>query len=530
MSERKHKDWPSSDYPEVGVHITWTTSDKDRIVIRGYAIDISSGIKKEYAREFKCTARNNEELNYKLDELFNRVCLDIRKHEHEPLTRVINSESESDSQYDVAFNQLKEMPFPVSYWSPRYTQNRLTYFERNILPLLNKYDITEWSESDTKQLLEEITEKIILRNNSSHHVDKAKETARKNLVAANTIFRQMQRIDPSIPDLNLLPGFIGRKNFEDQIKSLPVHVRRKLIRMIEELINENPRLALAAVLSVDAGLRPAESASVFIDDVLFYEKVTVIHVQHQISKGEKDSRLKNVYSYRLVPLSFWGSEMTKRCFSKLSESSNNMLDPGCNPLTLSNKLKHMLIEAGLSKDFLISAENMMDENPDYDTNGKKSRDVISYCLRRDYSSRCRNICGLSSYEIDYLLGHIIKLPKKMHDDLRLIDKQEEISKKLERYVHSTDFSMHPAVVPIEVQPSVRLTLVPYDIIRIRNASSETVAVELDIEALVNSDHIELISPQNSNCKSTIRNIPTNCTRKEDLPIGRSLLNKNGEFL
>jgi len=81
MSERKHKDWPSSDYPEVGVHITWTTSDKDRIVIRGYAIDISSGIKKEYAREFKCTARNNEELNYKLDELFNRVCLDIRKHE-----------------------------------------------------------------------------------------------------------------------------------------------------------------------------------------------------------------------------------------------------------------------------------------------------------------------------------------------------------------------------------------------------------------------------------------------------------------
>ena len=181
------------------------------------------------------------------------------------------------------------------------------------------------------------------------------------------------------------------------------------------------------------------------------------------------------------------------------------------------------MDAGLTAEDFAAAEQAMREKPDYDGFGRPVFDVCAYILRRDWSSRARNVCGLTSLEIDCLLGHRIRIPTKMREDFRLVENLTKLSKKLERYVHDPEHSRHPGIVPHNLSHSVDIDPIPYDVVRFRNTSEEEVEVKLDIEAVLNAESIEVIVLEGAQQQETIRYIPTHCVRSTEPIIGKSYI-------
>ena len=523
-----HKDIVCRNHPHVSVHITWTETANGPINIRGYAIDSESGIRKDYAKTHKHRAKSNSEIAAKQEHIFNAICAEVARHERRAANKNADPK-EATSPFERAFAELEASPDPVcTDWGPRYTKGRLTYFSRHLLPMLARYGNEEWTAADREALQRETVERILASKRSAGHEATANETAYKNLVAADTIYKRMRDYDPSLPEISLRPRYIGRTVKREQIKSLPRKVRRKLAKMIEKTIDSNPRLAMAMVVMYDGGLRTAEAAAVWVDVIYVNDDLTRILVRYQVQNGVRTEILKNTNAYRTIVLSFWGNSMLHRCLDKLSAELKNPTNLTCDTRTLSATLRKMLMDAGLTAEDFTAAEQAMREKPDYDGFGRPVYDVCAYILRRDWASRARNICGLASLEIDCLLGHRVKLSKKKREDLRLLENLKVISKKLERYVHDPKYSRNPGIAPYKLAHSIDLDLIPYDLIRLRNTSCETVEVKLDIEAILNSEYIEVIVGAAGQQQSITRYIPTHCVRNCEPIIGKSYVEEEIE--
>lgn len=523
-----HKDIVCRNHPHVSVHLTWTETANGPINIRGYAIDSESGIRKDYAKIHKRRAKSNSEIAAKQEHIFNAICAEVARHERRAANKNADPK-EATSPFERAFAELEASPDPVCpAWGPRYTSGRLSYFERHLLPMLIQYGNEEWTAADREALQRETVERILASKRSAGHEATANETAYKNLVAADTIYKRMRDYDPSLPEISLRPRYTGRAAKREQIKSLPRKVRRRLARMIEKMVDKNPRLAMAMVVMYDGGLRTAEAAAVWVDVIFNSDDLTRVLVCYQVQEGKRVNILKTSNAYRTIVLSHWGSTMLYRCLGKLPVDSNDIANQVCDTRKLSATLRQMLMDAGLTAEYFAAAEQAMREKPDYDGFGRPVFDVCAYILRRDWSSRARNICGLTSLEIDILLGHRVKIPKKMREDLRLIESLMVLSKKLERYVHDPKYSRNPGIAPYKLAHSIDLDLIPYDLIRLRNTSCETVEVKLDVEAILNSEYIEVIVGAAGQQQSTTRYIPTHCVRNCEPIIGKSYVEEEIE--
>ena len=515
-----HKDIPCDKHPRVSAHITWRASARGPITLRGYAIDTDSGIRKDYSTERRRTAQSVEEIPSKIQILYNVLCAEVERHERRAAIKSTASQ-EATSPFERAFAELKASPDPIcTDWGPRYTSGRLSYFERHLLPMLIQYGNEEWTAADREALQRKTVEQILMSKRSAGHEATANETAYKNLVAADIIYKRMRDCDPSLPEISLRPRYTGRTAKREQIKSLPRRVRRRLVRMIEKMVDKNPRLAMAAVVMYDGGLRTAEAAAVWIDVIFNSDNLVRVLVCYQVQEGKRVNILKTSNAYRTIVLSHWGSTMLYLCLEKLSTDPSDTSNLVCDPRKLSATLREMLFDAGLTAEEFAAAEQAMREKPDYDGFGRPVFDVCAYILRRDWSSRARNVCGLTSLEIDILLGHRVKIPQKKREDLRLIENLTKLSKKLERYVHDPKHSQHPGLVPYQLWHSVDIDLLPYDVIRFRNTSEEEVEVKLDIEAVLNAESIEVIVLEGAQQQETIRYIPTHCIRSSEPIIGK----------
>lgn len=526
---RHHKDMPSVKYPEVSVHITWTESDGP-ITLRAYPIYTASGIKTDYARERKRVAHSRAEVVSKQESLYTAVHHDIELYERQSIVRSTVTTSDTDSPMVRAFNALSTSSDPVSSeWGTSYAAMNVKYFRRNIMPILIATESTEWTNESSDNVQKIIIEKVLSSRRSSGHEATALETARKHLAAADQIYQRMRDYEPLLPELKLRPNYTGHRGKNEKIKSIPLVVRRKFVTLLENFINDDPRLAIAAIAMYDCGLRTAEAAAVWLDVIVTTDSVTCIFVRYQVKEGVRSPILKTKSSYRLVPTSTWGSEMLTKCFDKLYAVPEDETNWTCDTRLLSSTLKTFLLKAGLSEDYFADADLAMRNRPDYDQTGRPIFDVSAYILRRDWSSRARNICGFTSLEIDFVLGHEVYIPKRKREDLRQLENQTRLAKKLERYVHDARYSSHPGVTPYAVGHSSDLDIIAYDLIRVRNTSSECVNIKIDIEAAVNGETITIIVPEDSQTDSTVRYIRAHCTRNTEPVIGSSYIKEDGTF-
>jgi hypothetical protein len=211
--------------------------------------------------------------------------------------------------------------------------------------------------------------------------------------------------------------------------------------------------------------------------------------------------------------------MVARCLTQIGELAAD--EPLCLGRQLSAKILGLLRSCGCDDDFLDAAGQDQSDHPDRDGDGKPLYDLGAYVLRRDWASRGRNICGLSAIEIDYLMGHKIKLAKKAREDYRLPEHQTAISHKLEHYVADPAISRHPGCAPIMVAHGSDLELIPFDCYRIVNNCAEPLMMHLDLEANEGAEPIKITAPVNSVQATTRRTRNTNCQRTAHPIIGQS---------
>lgn len=531
---RRHRDTPCAKHPDTTVHITWTQNDAGKpIVLRGYAIDTNTGVRLDYSDTRKRTARSMHEVMSKHDNLYAAICADIDKHKRKSAVKSSATGADSKSPMLYAFQTLAASTDPVSSdWSPEYEAKNMTHFRRTFLPVLIAHEQTgeEWTDANRDELQKNYVEKILRDKRSMGHEATALETARKTLPAMDTIYQRMRDHDPSLPEISFRPRYTGRHAKNEQLKSLPRRVRRKFKRLLGEYIDKDPRMSMAIIAMYDSGLRTAEAAAIWIDVIIRGEGFATIFVRYQVKHGVRMKLLKTKNAYRFSPMSAWGLAMMDRCLAQLPNDPNDEKMWTCDTRRLSATIRRMLVQAGLTDDYFATAEHAMRERPDYDESGRPIYDVSAYILRRDWASRARSICGYTSLEIDFTLGHEVKIPRKKREDLRHLTAQARLSAKLERYVYDEHHSKHPGITPYAVEHSTDLDLIPYDVIRVRNDSDEPLNVKLDIEAVINVDYIMVVAPQGSQTQATPRYIPTRCTRTTEPIIGKSHVNEDGVLL
>ena len=150
---------------------------------------------------------------------------------------------------------------------------------------------------------------------------------------------------------------------------------------------------------------------------------------------------------------------------------------------------------------------------------------VAYVLRRDRASRWRNVCGLCQ-EIDYLLGHVVKLSKKQTINYALDMAQATIAKFAERYIYNPAVSMHPAKAPIGFSHGKDEKIFEYEEMILTNDSDAPLMVTVDIIAAEAAESIEVVSCKATMQKVTVRHLNTYATRENKPVIGTGQLKED----
>lgn len=502
MGKRQKCDFDTP-FHDVRVHMTWTVDEGSPITLRAYAVEASTGVRLTGAKEKKVTVSDIAELPYKQRYLLARVVTALPRREQDNRKR---PPSEGVSAMEVALSYIEENQIKIKpTWSMDYQNSNILHFKRHILPrLLARGD--DWKELDMVELEQELVEEVLQSGHSIGHNATATNTVRKKLSTGAAIYACMIAVDPSLPDIDIRPTYGGRRVLLEQLKNLPMPIRVRLAAWIVAIAEKNPRLAVAAALMFDCGLRTAEAAAVHASQLIEESgRIIGTYVFYQVKRGVRVSKLKTQSSYRCVPVSAWGADLLKECFCVIGELAAE--EPLCDPRILSAELRLALKSCGVDDEYIAEAERTMQRVPDVDDDGKPILDASAYILRRDWATRARTRCGFTTDEIDFCLGHVRKGEKGQMADLKNPEEIKRLSAKLERFVVDPNRSAHPAVKPIELLHGTDLEIIPYDIVRFSNVSDELLRVEVDITAVLSAEGIEVIAPIGS-CKDFRRRCPS----------------------
>ena len=124
--------------------------------------------------------------------------------------------------------------------------------------------------------------------------------------------------------------------------------------------------------------------------------------------------------------------------------------------------------------------------PDLDSEGVPETDVSAYALRRDWTGRAVHLCGMTSADVDYLLGH--KNPAAKEKDYTNHDVQADIAKQLERHVFLPKYSRHPYYRAVCPAPGKMIDLTGFSGYRIA-AVGAPIEVTLRISTCECGDHL-----------------------------------------
>ena len=276
-----------------------------------------------------------------------------------------------------------------------------------------------------------------------------------------------------------------KKSSKEQLKMLDPRTREKFCRELYTLSETQPALVKSAVLML-LNLRTAEAAAVEEKDVQFYDdeevgSYSVVNVFFQTSDGiQKTPMLKTKQSTRMIPAGFWHTEVLKRCFAALQASGEpGMVGSG----DLAEWILERLIAAG------CNVENVKPPASELDDVGS----LAAYILRRDAASLMKNLMGMASYEIDFLMGHKTKISKAARSDLRLAEQQKKLVAKMNRFCYMDTLTNSPAVTPIRLAHGVELQTIDYHELRLQTPQYAT-RCELEFKASEPGESISIVCP------------------------------------
>lgn len=516
-----YRDIPTNK-PGIRVHITGydRKNKQGHIVLRGYPID-SNGVRLDGSKKLCRKAKNETEIPTAEQHLVAAV---MKALPRKAVSRGKKDLLTTENSMVKAFDVLTESGDIISAdWNPKVRDRWMSYFRRNVLPRILQYTDEPFGVAEREQLLGEIIGEVAKKGNSKGNRRTIVKTAKINLASADVIYQAMRRADPELPAIELAPARSRKIIQTEQIKSLPRDVRRKFARALEARVEKEPLLVLDTACMWDGGARTAEAAAVIPDDFEALEGslFTSLWILWQEKDGKRNAILKSDAAYRRVPLSHWGTRIVEQCIQCIQSWPENKMDAPMTAEKLASWIKALLKECGCDENFWNAAVKEELSNPELDSRGKAIYDVVAYVLRRDRSSRWRNICGLLE-ECDYLLGHGVKKSKKRKIDYSLEENQVKIAQCCERYVYDKRISLHPAYCPIKLIHGVDNEVMQFESLSFVNSGDVPLMVTLDLVAAEAAEEIELILGETAEIdveRITVRHKNTHGERENKTVIG-----------
>lgn len=411
-------------------------------------------------------------------------------------------------EYVDAFNKLlQQLQGGTNYaeeiffssWNPNTLRTHLTYFHNRILPELSV--LAEHGKTfdaiELETLRSKLEEKTSRSGRSKKNMKSVQNTVNSELSAGEHIYSAMRTLSPALPEIHLHSDQRIIQYQPEYAKSLPAAVRYHLIGLLTQEIERDPQFAFHAILMFVCGLRDAEACAALEKHIIFYSMYAMLCVESQIKDGAPSNILKTSNAYRLIVVPFWGMCMLHRCIVLIQEQGD-CVQPYLNLDRFSGRLKHMIMKSGCKEEFFRAARVLMDTCPDI-IDGEICTDINSYILRRDYASRAKNICGMTTDEIDALLGHKRQTGNKRGQvNYANNDEQVKTSRKLERFVFDPKMSLNPEFSPIKLEADKDLNLIPYNAYTFCNLSDQPLWIELSVRAKEPDEKITLIAPGAAN--------------------------------
>lgn len=352
-------------------------------------------------------------------------------------------------------------------WNDDTFKTSLTYFENQVLPLLDELG-TDIGSDDILRLQDKLIQTAYESKRSNSNKNDATATVSNKLFRMDYIYQVLRdnSLSFNLPDIDLTMNNRHKKVQAEQPKALPDSMRILLARLLFRLVaTPLGGLALATAMMHFTGLT-AESAAVFFGKI----KNQGTYAKYFVEFQEKDRNISNILktqnAYRWVIL-------PQIMVDLLSKREEYLTSIGYTPdyiktlpityqhgdpsiLIRSSEVsafaKKLLFLIGCTDEYFMAMYKLMIEEPDL-VDGEKITDITAYILRRDWATRACNICGLRPDQVDYLMGHSIQKDKK--EDYQTPEGQAAIAWALERYVFDPDHSNNPAFIPIILSPGMK---------------------------------------------------------------------------
>ena len=263
-------------------------------------------------------------------------------------------------------------------------------------------------------------------------------------------------------DLKIPVKDLGRPVEKEQKKSIAPRERVLVAVVLLELASRGYALAFGGALMFFVGLRRGEAAAPLLGNIESYEngRYGTFLVDYQI-QGDL-TRLKTDNSYRWVVLTRIGMEFVRIRLEQLkakglddktirtipftseTDTPGGFIQPG----RIAEFMKQLLIKCGVAEDKFRPVNDSEIEFVERYEDG----DYVGHLTRRDFSSRGMTECGCLPALMDYMLGH---KPIEIGDRyVELTRGTQEWAKMvagiLERYVFLPEYSVNPAVQPVEL--------------------------------------------------------------------------------
>ena len=255
---------------------------------------------------------------------------------------------------------------------------------------------------------------------------------------------------------------LGKPSEKEQKKSISPRERVLVAVVLLELAMRGFVLAFGGALMFFLGLRRGEAAAPLMGSIASYEngRYGSYLVDYQIQSDL--TRLKTDNSYRWVVLPYIAMELVQIRVEQLKAKglddktirsipfTSETDTPGgyVQPGKIADFMKQLLIRCGVAEDKFRPVNDSEIEFVEKYEDG----DYVGHLTRRDFSSRGLTDCGCSPALMDYLLGHkSAELGDRYFELTRGTQEWAQmVAGILERYVFLPEYSVNPAVQPVEI--------------------------------------------------------------------------------
>ena len=398
---------------------------------------------------------------------------------------------ETENKFLLALDEYLNNGSAFHDWAENTQKQYCGFYRRIFEHLKDAQDNSTLNNYDLEPIKEVLTNQVARSKNSIKSKERNDQRVERIILQGSAVYTIVSGAWNVAHPGSRLPQLLWSVNRsksikKEQAKMLDSATRERFCERLYDLSETYPAFVKGAVLMM-LNLRTAEAAAITEADVRFVSDdarigaYCVVEVSYQTTDGiTRIESLKTEQSHRVIPGGYWHTEVLRKCFAALRLTGSTGMTA---PAVLSAWILNLLREAGCNIESLTPPAS----------ESRNIGDLAAYILRRDAASLMKNQVGMTSYEIDYLLGHKTKGSQTAHPDLRLKEEQKRLVEKMNRFCYMRTLTKAPAVTPIQLPQESELQTIPYVEMRLQ-MPQRAARCELEIVASEPGESISIVCP------------------------------------